>query len=173
MRHRKPTDTFPDLQLSGVFMTYPHFIAIDASSYDDDAHPIAIAWSMSDGQIKTTLIQPEDDWDDWDYALEDIHGISQETLYQRGETCWSVIRELENDIEESYLRTDDSGRVEHLLNMIYEACNREPSLETGPFHDGIPSPESARDANDQLVSQHVTCDDRVLLMLNAWVRADA
>ena len=62
-------------------MEYLSFVAIDASSYEDSAHPVAIAWS-SDGTVKTTLIQPDDDWDDWDFALEDLHGISQDTLYQ-------------------------------------------------------------------------------------------
>ncbi|MDO6750167.1 hypothetical protein Q4563_23210, partial [Gilvimarinus sp. 1_MG-2023] len=76
--------------------------------------PIAIAWSMADGMIKTTLLQPDDGWDDWDYALEDIHGISQDTLYQRGETTWAVVRELENDLEQTFLMTDDPERIEPL-----------------------------------------------------------
>ncbi len=81
-------------------MEYPSFVAIDASSYEDSAHPVAIAWSLADGTVKTTLIQPDDDWDDWDFALEDLHGISQDTLYQMGETGWSVIRELEADLDQ-------------------------------------------------------------------------
>src|SRR5690606_3949662 len=69
-------------------MSYPQFIAIDGSSFEEHAHPVAIAWSLPDGQIKTTLIAPEDDWDDWDISLQDLHGINPDTLYQRGETGW-------------------------------------------------------------------------------------
>ena len=36
--------------------SYPHFLAIDASSYEDTAVPVAIAWSLQDGTIKTVLI---------------------------------------------------------------------------------------------------------------------
>ncbi|MBM94642.1 MAG: hypothetical protein CMI09_02175 [Oceanospirillaceae bacterium] len=154
-------------------MNYPHFIAIDPSSHEETSHPIAIAWSMSDGQIKTTLIQPEDDWEDWDYALEDLHGINQDTLYQRGETCWSVLREMENDLEESYLRSDDFEQVERLLGLIYEACGKELSLETGSYREEISDQALLKETQEQLYNTHLTCDDRVLLMLKAWAEANA
>lgn len=150
-------------------MSYPHFVAVDASSWEEEAHPIAIAWSMTDGQIKTTLIQPDDGWDDWDYALEDIHGISRDTLYQRGETTWSIIRELENDLEQSYLLADDPERVEELLNRIYESCNRDLSLEVGNHTEEIHNRAALAEATEQLFHQHLTCDERVLVMLQLWV----
>lgn len=153
-------------------MSYPHFIAIDASSYEDTSHPIAIAWSMTDGRIKTTLIQPEDHWEEWDYALEELHGINQETLYQRGETCWSVIRELENDLDESYLRTDDADATERLLTQIYEACDKELSLETGYYGEDIEAGELRQEIQEQLHGSPLTCDERVLVMLKGWVSAN-
>lgn len=149
-------------------MSYPHFIAIDPSSYEDDAHPIAIAWSMADGQIKTTLIQPEDDWDDWDYAIEDIHGINQDTLYQRGETLWSVIRELENDLEQPYLIGDDEPRIEQLLEKMYDACHREPTLEISSFGSENLNAEVMAEVNEALFQQQLPCDERVLVMLRHW-----
>lgn len=154
-------------------MQYPHFIAIDASSHEETSHPVAIAWSMTDGQIKTTLIQPEDDWEDWDYALEDLHGINQETLYQRGETCWSVIRELENDLDESYLRTDHTEQTERLLELIYETCGKESSLETGHYSEDLDDANIAKDTQDQLYSTQQTCDERVLIMLRNWARGNS
>lgn len=158
-----------DFYQQGFDVSYPHFVAVDASSWEEDAHPIAIAWSMTDGQIKTTLIQPDDGWDDWDYALEDIHGISRDTLYQRGETTWSVIRELENDLEQSYLFADDQERVEELLNRIYESCGRELSLEVGSHSENIQNRSALAEATEQLFHQHLPCDERVLVMLQLWV----
>lgn len=136
-------------------MNAPQFVAIDASSWEERAHPIAIAWSLADGRIKTTLIQPEDDWDDWDYALEDIHGINQDTLYQRGETCWSVIRELENDLQSSRLQSDDIEHCELMLERIYDACQRDLSIELDTL-------EVAAELSQK------TCDERVHAMLQAW-----
>lgn len=136
-------------------INYPTLLAIDASSYEDDAHPIAIAWSLSDGRIKTTLIQPEDDWHDWDQALADIHGIQQDTLYQRGETCWSVLRELENDLTNSEIFVDDIERTSQLLERLYDACDRELTVECQPITFHLDAP-------------HSPCDERVLMMLEQW-----
>tara|TARA_B100001109_G_scaffold94721_2_gene76972 strand:- start:29998 stop:30453 length:456 start_codon:yes stop_codon:yes gene_type:complete len=144
-------------------MSYPHFIAIDGSSWEEQAHPVAIAWSMADGQIKTTLIQPEDDWDDWDIALQDLHGINPDTLYQLGETVWSVIRELENDLEQPHLYADEADRANEMLEKLYEACNRDVSFDVSDCRDvlseGVPQPEEMN---------YLPCDDRVRQMLLAW-----
>ncbi|WP_221798291.1 hypothetical protein [Oceanobacter mangrovi] len=149
-------------------MSYPQFIAVDGSSYEEEANPIAIAWSLPDGRIKTTLVQPDDGWDDWDYALEDIHGITRDTLYQRGETSWAIVRELENDLEQSYILTDDEERSGDLIEKIYEACNREISIEVGDYSSDITDQDALQHATQQLFHEHLTCDERVLVMLQTW-----
>ncbi len=151
-------------------MKYPHFIAIDGSSYEEEAHPIAIAWSLDDGSIKTTLVQPEDDWEDWDYALEDLHGITQDTLFQRGETGWSVIRELEHDLEQPFLIAEDMERVTQLLDKLYDSCGREVSMEIGRLSDEISNASSITELYEDLDFSHQPCDERVRLMLELWAR---
>ncbi|MDF1763709.1 MAG: hypothetical protein P1U57_09890 [Oleibacter sp.] len=150
-------------------MNYPHFFAIDASSYEDNAHPIALAWSMKDGAIKTTLIQPEDDWTEWDFALQDMHGINQETLFQMGETVWSVIRELENDLQSPLLHCDDDVRSDALLEKLYEACGRDVSLETQHHLEEAPKEFVPSQWIDDTDFHHQPCDERVRLMLMLWV----
>lgn len=139
---------------------FPQFIAIDGSSFEDDRYPIAIAWSTTEGQIKTTLIQPEDDWEGWDYSLQEQHGIEPETLYQLGETSWSVIRELEQDLSEGCLFSEASSDTEYLLEMIYQACQRELSIEIQPS-----TSEVTIDINEL---QHLPCDERVRSQLLLW-----
>ena len=147
-------------------MQYPHFIAIDGSSREEHAHPVAIAWSMADGQIKTTLIQPDDDWDDWDITLQDLHGINPDTLYQLGETVWSVVRELENDLEQTYLFADDAPRCSELLEKLYDACQRDLNIEIADCRELIHD-----DAPDADTINYQPCDERVRLMLLAWAAA--
>lgn len=148
-------------------MNYPQFIAIDASSFEDWAHPVAIAWSLPDGQIKTTLIAPDDEWgDDWDISLQDMHGITPETLHQRGETPWSVIRELEQDLENSYIFADQPDRVEELLDKLYESCSRELNFEIGHFNEQVDNQE----ALDPYAHFQQPCDERVLQLLQAFAR---
>lgn len=146
-------------------MNYPQFIAIDASSFEEWAHPVAIAWSLADGQIKTTLIAPDDDWDDWDISLQDLHGITPETLHQRGETAWSVIRELEQDLENSYIFADQAERVEELLEKLYESCNRDLNFEIGSYTERI-----NHETLDPYSHFQQPCDERVLQLLQAYAR---
>ncbi len=148
-------------------MEYPSFIAIDASSYEDTAHPVAIAWSLADGTVKTTLVQPDDDWDDWDFALEDLHGISQDTLYQMGETGWSVIRELEADLDQPYLLADDAERCELLLEKLYEAYGKESSIEISACQ-AEPGLGSLGDWYEDTNFWHQPCDERIRLLLFKW-----
>lgn len=146
-------------------MNYPQFIAIDASSFEDWAHPVAIAWSLPDGRIKTTLVTPDDDWDDWDISLQDMHGITPETLHQRGETPWSVIRELEQDLENSYIFADQPDRVEELLDKLYESCSRELNFEIGHYNEQVDN-----SALDPYAHFQQPCDERVLQLLQAYAR---
>ena len=154
-------------------MQYPHFLAVDGSSWEEQAHPIAIAWSLADGSIKTTMIQPEDGWDDWDFALEDLHGINQDTLYQRGETCYSVLRELEHDLEQPRVATDDRERCELLLEKLYEGCGRDVSLEIDDYLDDVQDTSRIEEVRDQLQLSQQMCEDRVRLMLEVWARENA
>ncbi|MEL7400196.1 MAG: hypothetical protein AAFN68_06440 [Pseudomonadota bacterium] len=154
-------------------MNYPHFLAVDGSSWEEHAHPIAIAWSLADGTIKTTLIQPEDDWHDWDFALEDLHGINQDTLYQRGETGYSVLRELEHDLEQPRVATDDRERVETLLEKLYDSCNRDVSLEIDDYLDDVRDTSVIAEVREQLQLAEHMCEDRVRLMLEVWARENA
>ncbi|HBS42270.1 MAG TPA: hypothetical protein DEA26_06295 [Oceanospirillales bacterium] len=152
--------------------SYPHFIAIDASSREESAFPVAIAWSLENGTIKTALIQPEDDWDDWDYSLEDLHGISQHTLYQLGETPWSVIRELEHDLEQPLLFSHEPDITQILLERLYDACGRELSVETADHSDGISDPQRLHDWQLDHALDHQPCDERVRLMLMLYAGQD-
>ena len=149
-------------------MIYPQFIAIDPSSFEEAAHPVAIAWSLPDGQIKTTLIAPDDEWDDWDISLQDLHGITQDTLYQRGETTWSVIRELEADLENPYLFADQLEPVETLLNKLYDSCDRELSFEIGHYREKI-----STNAFDDYAHFQQPCDERILILLQHYQRQHA
>ena len=152
--------------------SYPHFIAIDASSREESAVPVAIAWSLEDGSIKTVLIQPEDDWDDWDYSLEDLHGISQHTLYQLGETPWSVVRELEHDLEQPLVFSHEAEVTQMLLERLYEACGRDLSIETADHAEGIADTNRLAEWQMDHALDHQPCDERVRLMLMLFAQQD-
>ena len=53
------------------------FVDFEASSLHVGSFPIEAAWVREDGVGEAHLITPEDDWHEWSYASESIHGISR------------------------------------------------------------------------------------------------
>lgn len=158
-------------------MQYPQFLVIDASSYELEGHPIAIAWSLTDGTIKSTLIQPEENWYEWDAGLEELHGMTQEILIQSGEPVWEAVKEFEFDCENSYYLVQDAERTMELLERMYDAYDKEPSSDLIGMHEWHPSDTEERyqlmeDLRSDLELNPHRCEDNVRLMLEMWVIAN-
>jgi hypothetical protein len=66
--------------------TMPRFLDVEASSLSMDSYPIEIAWSDPSGAIESHLINPYavDEWTDWDYNAQQIHGISRKQCREEG-----------------------------------------------------------------------------------------
>jgi hypothetical protein len=64
----------------------PRFLDIEASSLSPNSYPIEIAWSDDNGNIESYLINPAeiDEWTDWDYNAQQIHGIKREECIELG-----------------------------------------------------------------------------------------
>ena len=43
-------------------MPAPRFLDIEYCQTDDVLFPVAMAWSLEDGQMKTVVIAPADEW---------------------------------------------------------------------------------------------------------------
>jgi hypothetical protein len=158
-------------------MEYPQFLVIDASSYELDGHPIAIAWSLTDGTIKSTLLQPEENWHEWDIGLEDLHGMTQEILIQSGEPVWEAVKEFEFDCENSIYLVQDGERTMELLERMYDAYDKEPGADLIGIHEWHPSETEERyqlmeDIRSDLELSPYRCEDNVRLMLEMWVRVN-
>ena len=70
------------------------FLDFEASSLSDRSYPIEIAWVFDDGRSQSHLIAPAPDWDDWNDAAEQIHGLSRETLVRDGVPHDIVARQM-------------------------------------------------------------------------------
>lgn len=106
----------------------PGFIAVETG--EEGGLPLAIAWSLSDGRIKHTLIQPDSDWlDDDMVALGDY---SQEELESLGVSALDVIRELETDHFNATLYTAGVSDDEAALSRLFETFGLDPFVEMAP-----------------------------------------
>ncbi|MFC7369985.1 hypothetical protein [Vreelandella zhaodongensis] len=107
---------------------YPGFIAIETG--EEDGLPLAIAWSLPDGRIKQTLIQPDDSWISDDTNVMGAYSI--EELESLGVSPLDVIRELENDHFSATLYTSDNGDDEAALARLFDTYGLDPFVELAP-----------------------------------------
>lgn len=111
-------------------MQFPLFISIEPNLYEFEAYPIEIAWSLEDGQIKTTLISPEPQWTQWSALNEDRHGVTRETLMQQGVSALEVIREFAQDHNQSKSAYFFDLDYESLwFDRLFAAIDSEPETE--------------------------------------------
>lgn len=151
--------------------TFPAFLAIETG---DDALPVAIAWSLPDGQIKYTLIQPLESWDDGDDLA--LNGYDLDTLHANGERPLDVIRELEADHFEAVLYVSGVGEEHDALERLFSEYGINPfvTLEyASRLYDNVDT-ETWQDArNDYLIDEGLPpmqADNEVLAMLNLHQR---
>lgn len=110
-------------------MTYPQFIAFD-SSHGERAFPVSVSWSLSDGQLKSVLIIPDDSWEPWENNQSQY---DTDHLINHGATCPEILQELVSDMESHELFAADLVPDLVLLEMICASCGQERDIELLPF----------------------------------------
>lgn len=121
-------------------MTDTLIIACEMSSYEDDAFPIAIAWSLSDGCIKSSLIRPEEEWLEQAGYLE----IDPDQLMMEGHSAKAILQELQEDRANEPLYCVDPEQTRHALDLLYdslEGCNDLPLQPLHELLDEVPAEE--------------------------------
>lgn len=111
-------------------MNYPVIIAFEMSSYDEEGFPTAVAWSLPGGEIKTTLVAPEEAW------LERDHGyleVDPDRLQLEGHGVKAVLTELQEDLETEALYAVDPFVCQQALEALVEALGFDPDLPLRPL----------------------------------------
>ncbi|GAB2785007.1 hypothetical protein GCM10027040_08910 [Halomonas shantousis] len=116
---------------------FPGFIAIETG--DDNALPVAIAWALPNGQIKHTLIQPDDSW--LDEELLQLGDYSLEELRSFGVSPLDVLRELEGDHYSATLYTAGINNEEAALSLLFDDYGVDPFIELAPAETLYPDIE--------------------------------
>jgi hypothetical protein len=106
------------------------FLDIIPSSPDDEMFPTEISWSLEDGQLKSVLILPDDDWEPWDNASYDT---DVQHLIDHGETPSDIVKELNDDLSGHTVFVDGLDPDNKLLELLFESCDQEPDFEVAPI----------------------------------------
>lgn len=133
-------------------MSLPLFLDIEVSSPEEEQYPIAIAWSLPDGQLKSVLVSPDDDWEPWDNADADT---DVQYLMDQGMSGLDVIREMNQDLSGQTVFVDGLDDDEALIDKLFETFGDDPDFEIAPLTSLLPEPfESLLDQRRQLAENH-------------------
>jgi len=107
-------------------MHYPQFLDIEISTADEGGFPTSISWSLPDGQLKSVLIAPDDDWEPWDNADP---SVDIQHLLDQGVSGPDVIRELNDDLDGQTIFVDGLDEDERVLELLFETYQQTLSFE--------------------------------------------
>ena len=114
---------------------FPLFIDIEASSPDEKGFPTSISWSLPDGQLKTVLIIPDDEWEPWDNADANI---DLQHLFDQGVSGPDVIRELNEDLDGQTVYVDGLDEDENLIELLFDTYESSIGFELATLRELFP-----------------------------------
>lgn len=113
-----------------LLMIYPVFIDIELSTPDEGGYPTSIVWSLKDGQMKSVIICPDDDWNPWENTDGDV---DIQHLFDQGVTGPDIIREMNDDLDGQTVFVDGLDNDEQTLELFYETYGETLSFEVAPI----------------------------------------
>jgi hypothetical protein len=138
-------------------MEYPRFLVLESSSYEEDAYPIAAAWSIASGELKAILIRPEDEWQQWDSTNEDSHGITRQMIEMQGESVLDVLREMSEDFDKQPVFVTEPYLYEKWLDTMYQSYDSELPFELVSVEEMFKMP------NEELEEELINISNNLLL----------
>lgn len=156
-------------------MEYPRFLVLEASSYEEDAYPVAASWSISDGQLKAVLIRPEDEWRESETSTNNTHHITRDHTEMVGESVLDVIRELSEDVDKQPVYVSDAYLQGKWLSTLYSAYGAEVSFDIVPTTDLFLMTESQLEEELENLASNLLLDlkiaeERVRTLLELYSR---
>ena len=156
-------------------MEYPRFLVLEASSYEEDAYPVAASWSISTGQLKAVLIRPEDEWRESETSTNDNHYITRSHTELVGESVLDVIRELSEDVDKQLVYASEPYLYRKWLTTMYGAYGAEVSFDIVPLTDLFLMPagqleEELENLASNLLLDLKVSEERVRTLLELYSR---
>jgi hypothetical protein len=105
-----------------LFMDLPAFIDIEASALGPGSYPIEVGFILGDGSLFCTLIKPAADWNIWDPAAEQTHGVPREALYMFGRSVAEVADALNHRLRGQTVYSDAWSNDCTWMALLFECA---------------------------------------------------
>lgn len=118
----------------------PRFMDIEFCQSDDCFFPVAIAWSLADGRMKTVVIEPDEQWlpEDGDPPDVDLR-----YLREQGVPLIELAQVLHEDLPDQTVFVDGLDPDETLIDLIFDAVGMDVPFEIAPVEELITSLDRA------------------------------
>lgn len=132
-------------------MPEPRFLDIEYCQTEDNLFPVAMAWSVENGQMKTVVIAPDDAWIPDDGDLGDVDLLY---LEEQGVPLIEIVQELHQDLPDQTVYVDGMDPDEILIDKIFSAVDSDPPFEIASIESLVTSltREDLDDRKRQLLS---------------------
>ena len=120
-------------------MNIPTFIAFEVTDVEI-GYPYAIAWSLPNGQYKSVLVKPEDEWlIDFEHGQYNPDAPPLQDLLDKGESVLDIVREWAIDFEHGELHCQDPILAQYCFDLIYDSLGKESEFDLMSEYDAFES----------------------------------
>jgi hypothetical protein len=152
----------------------PTVLDIEASGFGAFSYPIEVGFVLPDGGSWCSLIRPAPDWQHWDDAAAEVHGVTRDMLERHGRSVQDVATALNERLQGRVVYCDGWGHDYPWLAKLYDAADRQPAFRLEHMHrllDDADAPRFAQIKHTLATEQgrlrhRASTDARVLQ--NAW-----
>jgi len=125
----------------------PLFLDLEASSLNPQhSYPTEVAWSLPDGSIRSCLVQPVPEWNEWHPRVERLTGISRALIEESGRPPAEIANLLNGDLAGQTVYCDGGFHDRLWVKRLFQAAKRPCHFSLRDITQLIP-PTMARDAD--------------------------
>ncbi len=112
----------------------PIILDIEASGFGKGSYPIEVGFALPDKSTFCSLIIPLQSWTHWSLGAQEVHGISRETLMQRGHPVEEVAEQLNYFLGDKTVYSDGWGYDMSWVSLLYEAAGMPMKFKIETLH---------------------------------------
>lgn len=150
------------------------FLAIETCP-EAPYYPVACAWSLPDGTIKSSLILPADDWP---AELCYSDHLDLNTIMSQGHSVKDIILEMNDDLDGQWVICNPDFTPGQSFDHIAESIDIHPAFEWSDSNHTMEETfgsywrEELQDLAFELELDFAQAEDQVRIMQLCWARAN-
>ena len=125
---------------------------IQASGLGKRSYPIEVGFVQANGYSRCFLIRPEPNWQYWDKDVEQLHGLSRQTLVAYGKPVAYVANILNRYLVQQTVYCDNWADDSRWLSQLYESAGIKQLFKLESIYALLAEPQQAmwQDAKFQI-----------------------